>query len=111
MARRASNFLVIAIAVGLMLTVLCGLSGCGSSKAGAMGPSQYARIQKGMTIDQVEAIAGKPARSHTKDSFKNPNIIWYYTKTEGEGLVEISFIGGKVDLISPYNASIPAPEE
>lgn len=111
MSCHASNFLVIAIAVGLTLTALPGLSGCGSSKAGAMRPSQYDRIQKGMTIDQVESIAGKPARSHTKGSFKNPNIIWYYTKTEGEGLVKISFIGGRVDLISPYNEGFPPPEE
>lgn len=109
MPRRVSIFLAIAI-TALVTVVSTGLTGCGESKSGALSPDQHVRIQKGMTMDDVEAVAGTPERSHKKGSSKDPNIIWYYTKTEGEGMVKISFMGGKVDLISPYDTSI-LPEE
>jgi len=85
-------------------------AGCG--KTAKLSPETYAKIQKGMTLDEVESIAGQPERSHKlgSASSKSQTIYWYYAKTEGEGLVRVAFENGKVTNISPYNANIN-PEE
>lgn len=102
-------FVLLALALMALLTLPV-LAGCEQNKKGVMNPDQHSRIQKGMTLDDVEAIAGTPERTHKKGSARDPNIIWYYSKTESEGLVRVSFQGGKVDSITPYDTSI-APEE
>lgn len=97
--------------LALLAAFLLQASGCGDSKSGGtMSADQHARIEKGMTLDDVEAIAGAPERTHKSGSSKDPNIIWYYGKAEGDGLVRVSFIGGKVDNVSPYDQSV-TPEE
>ena len=67
-------------------------------------------MQKGMTLDQVEGLLDQPDRTHRLGSNKDPNVIWYYNKSEGEGLVRFSFLNGKMDVASPYEVSVN-PEE
>lgn len=110
MNRRSLALFIVAAMAAVLAAALLGLTGCSQSKTGALSPAQYARIQKGMTMDDVEAVAGAPERSHKKGTSKDPNIVWYYPKTEGEGMVRVSFTDGKVDLITPYDSSIE-PEE
>lgn len=110
MNRRAVIFLTAVLLCAVLAVAPLGLTGCGEAKAGALSPDQYAHIQKGMTLDNVEAVAGAPERSHKKGTSKDPNVVWYYTKTEGEGMVMVSFVDGKVEKITPYDSSI-TPEE
>jgi hypothetical protein len=100
--------IVCAAAVFVSLILLS--SGCGDSKSGALTKEQYERIQKDMTLDDVEAIAGQPYRTHRSGPAQNPDIIWYYSKSEADGLLRVSFKGGRVDNISPYDLDV-APEE
>lgn len=84
------------------------VTGCGSEEG--ISQSQYERVQKGMTLDDVEGLLGQPDRTHRTGSTSNPNIIWYYNKSEAEGLVRISFIDAKVDNLSPYDLSVNLDE-
>ena len=102
-------FTVNAAAVLIALALLIA-AGCGNGESGGISPDQHSQIQRGMTLDQVEAITGSPSRSHKSGSTQNPNITWYFNKTEGEGLVRVAFVAGKVDNISPYDQSVE-PEE
>lgn len=106
-ARLVALFMAMAILAAAALA----LAGCGDSqKSGVISREQYDRIQKGLTLDEVEAIGGEPYRTHKTGTSKDPNIFWYYSKTEGDGLVRISFLSGRVDSISPYEISV-TPEE
>jgi len=87
---------------------LIAVTSCGS-KAG-ISQSQYEQVQKGMTLDQVEGLLGQPDRSHRTGPTNNPNIIWYYNKSEAEGLVRIGFLDAKVDSLSPYDLSVNLDE-
>lgn len=110
MSSRAIRLATLVIAVALLGMTVLVLAGCGGNKTGAISQEQFNRIQKGMTLDEVEAIAGNPYRTHSAGTAKDPNIIWNYSKTDGEGLVRISFLSGKVDTISPYEIGVQ-PEE
>ncbi len=94
------------ISISLLALVLA--AGCGETRSGSISQDQHSQIQKGMTLDEVEGIAGTPYRTHKTGPTSDPNIIWYYSKTDGEGLVRISFLGGRVDNISPYSLSVEA---
>ena len=102
--------LMLALAtLAIMLTVLViSASGCGDS--GGVTSEKYAQVEKGMTFNQVDALLGTPPRTHRTGPTSNPTIIWYYEKTEGEGLLRITFENAKVTNISPYDTSIN-PEE
>lgn len=103
--RRLFALMAMAAIAALLLT-----AGCGDSKTGAINAEQHSRVQKGMTLDEVEAVTGTPLRSHRTGPTQNPDIIWYFDKTDGEGLVRVSFISYKVDSISPYDQGVQ-PEE
>lgn len=106
---KAMPALIAAIAAIFLLTVLLlANAGCGS-KAG-ISQSQHDQLQKGMTLDQVEGILGQPDRSHRTGPANNPSIIWYYNKSEAEGLVRIAFEDGKMTTISPYDLSVNLDE-
>ncbi len=105
---KAEIRIALIVAAGMLLTmVLLSASGCGQK---GISQSQYEQIQKGMTLDQVEGILGQPDRTHRTGSSQNPNIIWYYNKSEGEGLVRVSFLDGKMDQASPYDLSVNPDE-
>lgn len=91
------------------LALLPVLAGCGDTK-GTISPDQYSQLNKGMSLDDVEAILGAPERTHRMGSGETATIYWYYRKTEGEGLVKVTFEGGKVSSISPYDQSL-SPDE
>lgn len=110
MANRWLRVTALLVAIVLLALTVISLAGCGGSKSGAISQEQYDRIQKGMTLDEVEAIGGTPYRTHKSGSSKDPNIIWNYSKTDSEGLVRISFLGGKVDSISPYEVNVQPDE-
>jgi hypothetical protein len=99
--------LTIIAAVLLLAALLTPVIGCGKS---GISRDQYNQVQKGMTLDQVEGILGQPDRTHRTGSAQNPNVIWYYNKTEGEGLVRIAFLDGKMDTVSPYEISVNPDE-
>lgn len=98
-------WIVILIAISLLL-----LSGCGEAVSGVITLDDYTQIHNSMTMDDVEALIGAPQRSHRLGSSKVPTVYWYYSKTEGEGLVRVAFENGKVVSISPYNLDLN-PEE
>ncbi|MHB1326142.1 MAG: hypothetical protein ACYDGS_08165 [Thermoleophilia bacterium] len=98
-----TRLLIIITAVLLLVTLALTAGGCGKS---GISRSQYDQIQKGMTLDQVEGILGQPDRTHRLGANANPNVIWNYNKSEGEGLVRISFLDGKMDVASPYEVSV-----
>ncbi|MHB1390427.1 MAG: hypothetical protein ACYCXF_04210 [Thermoleophilia bacterium] len=102
MARR----LFALMALVAVATLLLSAAGCGDSKNGIIDAEQYGRLQKGMTLDEVEAVTGTPLRSHTTGPTQNPSINWYFGKTEGEGLVRVTFVDYRIDLISPYDQSV-----
>jgi len=107
---RMSDFqrrLLIVLATLLLAALLVAAAGCGKS---GISSDQYDQLEKGMTLDQVEGILGQPDRTHRIGSSQNPNIIWYYNKSEGEGLVRISFIDAKMDVASPYDVSVNPDE-
>ncbi|MHB0867619.1 MAG: hypothetical protein ACYC6B_06025 [Thermoleophilia bacterium] len=105
MARRFFALLTMATITAVLLT-----AGCGDSKTGVINSEQYGRVQKGMTLDEVEAITGTPLRSHSTGPTQNPSIIWYFDKADGEGLVRFTFVNYKVDSIAPYDQSVPLEE-
>ncbi|MDO8737327.1 MAG: hypothetical protein Q7K29_09650 [Thermoleophilia bacterium] len=98
-----SGVMIILLAISLFI-----IAGCGS-QAG-IGQSQYEQVQKGMTLDDVEGLLGQPDRSHRTGPTNNPSIIWYYNKSEAEGLVRIGFVNAKVDSLSPYDLSVNLDE-
>lgn len=91
-----------------LAVLLLAVADCGS-KSG-VSQSQYEQVQKGMTLDQVEGLLGQPDRTHRTGPTSNPNVIWYYNKSEAEGLVRISFINALVDNLSPYDLSVNLDE-
>ncbi|MHB9112017.1 MAG: outer membrane protein assembly factor BamE domain-containing protein [Thermoleophilia bacterium] len=105
---RAAGVIMTTLAVLLSAGLLIAVTGCGS-KAG-VSQNQYEQVQKGMTLDQVEGLLGQPDRSHRTGPTNNPNIIWYYNKSEAEGLVKISFLNAMVDNLSPYDLSVNLDE-
>lgn len=80
-------------------------AGCGESE-GAVSEEVHAKIQNGMTMDEVDGVAGQPDRSHSIGSAQEPQVFWYYGKTDGEGFVRVVFIEGKVTTVSPYDETI-----
>ncbi len=104
---RGKSTLIIATVTLIALTTLAA-AGCGS-KSG-ISRDQFAQVQKGMTLDQVEGLLGQPDRTHHLGTSKNLNIIWYYNKSESDGLVRVSFLDGKVDSTTPYDTNV-TPEE
>lgn len=100
------SLLLITVVTLIALSVLA--TGCGS-KSG-ISRDQFAQVQKGMTLDQVEGLLGQPDRTHHLGTSKNLNIIWYYNKSESDGLVRVSFLDGKVDSTTPYDTNV-TPEE
>lgn len=96
------------ILFALTVPVVLAATGCGDN--GGITPEAYAKIEKGMTLDQVEAILGTPPRSHRTGSTKDPTIIWYYNKSEGDGLAKITFESARVTNISPYDTSVNPDE-
>ncbi len=96
---------ILIIILLLLATPLLALGGCGEEK-GAISKDTYGQIEPGMTMDDVDAIAGQPERSHSLGTAQDPQIFWYYNKTEGEGFVRVVFEGGKVTTVSPYDESI-----
>lgn len=103
------RFSVDVVALLTVAVFLLAAAGCGGKEA-TISQEQHSQIQREMTLDQVEAITGEPVRTHRTGSPQNPDIIWYFEKTEGAGLVRITFIGGKVESVSPYEESVE-PEE
>lgn len=99
-----------AITVAVLITacLLIVVTGCGSKDG--VSQSLYEQVQKGMTLDEVEGLLGQPDRTHRTGATSNPNIIWYYNKSEAEGLVRISFTNAKVDSLSPYDLSVNLDE-
>lgn len=97
--------------LSLVLTAALALlaAGCGNSR-GSISPDQYSQLEKGMSLDGVEAILGPPERTHRMGSGATETLYWYYNKTEGEGLVKLTFEDGKVTGITPYDQSL-SPEE
>lgn len=106
--KSAGGVLLIVLAVLLSAGLSFAVIGCGS-KAG-ISQSQYEQVQKGMTLDEVEGLLGQPDRSHRTGTSSNPNIIWYYNKSEAEGLVRVSFLDARVDSLSPYDLSVNLDE-
>ncbi|MFA6001977.1 MAG: outer membrane protein assembly factor BamE [Thermoleophilia bacterium] len=102
------KMMFIFIIFALTVPVAVAASSCGD-KSG-ITPDAYAKIEKGMNLDQVEAILGTPPRSHRTGPSQNPTIIWYYEKSSGEGLLKITFESAKVTNISPYDTSINPDE-
>lgn len=96
------------ILLALTSTTVLATTGCGENSG--ITPGAYAKIEKGMTLDQVEAILGTPPRSHRTGSTKDPTIIWYYNKSEGDGLAKITFESAKVTNISPYDTGVNPDE-
>ena len=103
---RKMTFIFILLA--LTIPVVLAATGCGDKDG--VTPDAYAKIEKGMTLDQVEAILGTPPRSHRTGPTKDPTIIWYYIKSEGDGLAKITFESAKVTNISPYDTSVNPDE-
>lgn len=95
-------------AIFLLAILLLASAGCGS-KAG-ISQSQHDQVEKGMTLDQVEGLLGQPDRSHRTGPANNPSIVWYYNKSEAEGLVRIAFEDGKMTSVSPYDLSVNLDE-
>ena len=104
----AAGVILITMAILASVFAMVMVAGCGS-KAG-ISQSQYEQVQKGMTLDQVEGLLGQPDRSHRTGPTNNPNIIWYFNKSEAEGLVRISFLNATVDSLSPYDLSVNLDE-
>lgn len=94
----------------IMMIAVFALSfaGCGDSQ-GSLDEETHGKIDLGMTMDDVDALAGQPERSHSIGSAQNPQVFWYYNKTAGDGFVRVVFEGGEVTTVSPYDESI-APE-
>ncbi|MBE0428425.1 MAG: hypothetical protein IBX61_00945 [Thermoleophilia bacterium] len=97
-------------AAALLLIALLFIVSCGENRAGLIDQDQYERIQRGMTMDEVESITGIPTRTHRTGPATDPNIIWYFDKKDGEGLIRISFVGGKVDSVSPFDPGVEQQE-
>lgn len=95
--------------VALAIAALALPAGCGGS-ANELTPDEHGQIRFGMTMDEVEGIAGAPERTHRTGTAKAPLVYWYYPKTEGEGLVRIAFDNGKLTSISPYEEGV-SPED
>jgi len=95
------------LAVVLLAATMLIAAGCGQS---GISQSQYDQIQKGMTLDEVEGILGQPDRTHHLGTPQNPEIVWYYNKSEGEGLVRFSFTSGKMNVATPYETSVNPDE-
>ena len=94
----------------LLMVSAVALSAAGCGKSG-ISHDQYNQVQKGMTLDQVEGILGQPDRTHHTGSPQNPSIIWYYNKSEADGLVRLAFTpDAKLDSISPYDVSVNPDE-
>jgi hypothetical protein len=104
----AAGAILFTLAVFASVVVMILVAGCGA-KAG-ISQSQYEQVQKGMTLDQVESLLGQPDRSHRTGPTNNPNIIWYFNKSEAEGLVRISFLNATVDNLSPYDLNVNLDE-
>jgi hypothetical protein len=98
------KLLVIILAIS-MATLAIVTVGCGGDKAGSISRATHDEIQNGMTMDEVDAIAGQPERSHSIGAAGNPQVFWYFGKTDGEGFVRVVFEEGKVTTISPYDES------
>lgn len=98
--------LLLALAASLLM--LSAAAGCGNGK-GTISQDQHAQLAKDMSLDKVEGILGTPKRTHRMASGETATIYWYYEKTDGEGLVKITFENGKVTSISPYDQSL-SPE-
>jgi hypothetical protein len=99
------KILMLVLAVTMVSTVLVS-AGCGGNKAGSIDESTYSKINNGMTMDDVDAVAGQPERSHSIGAAASPQVFWYYGKTDGEGFVRVVFEDGKVTTVSPYDESI-----
>jgi hypothetical protein len=95
------NFILMVLTLLLSVSLLAA-SGCGE-KPGSISRDVHSQIKNGMTMDDVDAIAGQPERSHSLGSADNPQIFWYYNKTDGEGFVRVVFENGKVTTVSPYD--------
>lgn len=98
---------VVVIALLLALLLSHAATACGDDSG--ITSDDHARIKVGMTMDEVESILGQPERSHVTGASQE-QIFWYYTKTDGEGLVKISFDQGKVSSIAPYDQSFEVGE-
>lgn len=109
MSRRSYSIILIALLLSLAAAFMLAAAGCGDNSG--VTPDKYAQIEKGMTLDQVEAILGTPTRTHRQGPANNPVITWYYNKADSEGLVKISFQDAKVSIIQPYNTTVGPPEE
>ncbi|RJQ43017.1 MAG: hypothetical protein C4534_08815 [Gaiellales bacterium] len=94
--------------MAMIISLLLGASACGE-KAGITS-DDHARIEVGMTMDEVEDMLGQPERSHVTGDSQNPSIFWYYPKAEGDGLVKVSFEGARVTSVSPYDQSFEVGE-
>ncbi len=100
--RRNFTFIILAL---LLSAWLLTATGCGD-KQGSINKEVHGQITNGMTMDEVDAVAGQPERSHSIGSAQNPQIFWYYNKSEGKGFVRVVFEEGKVTTVSPYDESI-----
>lgn len=103
MSRRALIIMLVAAVAAISILIL---TGCGGDNSGSIDRDTYAKINNGMTMDDVDAVAGQPERSHSIGAAASPQVFWYYGKTDGEGFIRVVFEDGKVTTISPYDESI-----
>ena len=101
-------FLMTLAAAVALAALIFAAAGCGDK--GGVSAEKYSQVEKGMTLDQVEGLLGTPPRSHRTGSTQNPTIIWYYNKSDGDGLLKITFENAKVTNISPYDTSVNPDE-
>jgi hypothetical protein len=89
MIPRKSTLLKLAIAVSLSAFLLA----CGSK----INPKNYAKIQNGMTMEEVKAILGSPTTSSTSGigALSGTSAIW---KSRDGTSISINFVNSKVLL-------------
>lgn len=103
-----SRILLVILAVVLLVPAAAFLAaGCGGSSG--VSQEDHDKIQMGMTMDEVATILGQPERSHVTGASQE-SIFWYFTKSDGEGLMKVAFEQGKVTSIAPYDESFNVGE-
>ncbi|WP_300728451.1 DUF4476 domain-containing protein [uncultured Bacteroides sp.] len=103
MKRKIMNF-------GVAMLLAAAMCGCGSSFTASSSRDLVDSIHKGMTMEEVRNVMGKPTyRSFIRDSEE-----WRYEKTHiiggDQSVIVIGFVDGKVEYLDSFNTGVPGQQ-
>jgi hypothetical protein len=109
------KYLILAAAAALLLAFVALSSGCGTQASGSsteLSSEKYAQLEDGMSVDQVKAIAGEPAKTESKkvsgghamegmDMSEAMDVEYFYYQGS-KGWVRLEMSDGKLTSKSGY---------